>query len=304
VIGKIEYQLVQHLAGVEFIVCDKRAKDARKQLKQAMAGRVFDVLLQMQVAFRANWLGSVIRAKRKIGFDQARSKELHGWFVNERITGPTRVHVLDGFMQFADKLGVPPQPVTWDIALPDPDCQWARETANSLGRFVVVAPAASKAQRNWLNDRYAEVIEHLYAQGIATVLCGGPGPLDQACREAIMQHTDKVALDLVGQTSLPQMAALMAHAACVIAPDTGPAHIASMMGAPVVGLYAHSNPLRTGPYRSLDSTVSVYAQAVQAEYGKMWEALAWGKRAHGDDLMAQISVCAVIEQVDACLQSA
>ncbi len=204
-------------------------------------------------------------------------------------------------MQFADALGVPAQPVTWDIPLPETDLQWAVETANKLGRFVVVAPAASKAQRNWLNERYAQVLEHLHGKGLATVLCGGPGALDRACRDEITQHTSSVTLDLVGQTSLTQMAALMAHAACVIAPDTGPAHIASMMGAPVVGLYAHSNPQRTGPYHSRATTVSVYAQAVQAEYGKPWQDLGWGKRAHGDALMAQISVSDVIDQVDACL---
>ena len=68
---------LQHTSGIEFIVCDKRAKNARTELQRALKHREFDVLLQMQIAFRANWLGSVVRAKRRVGFDKARSKELH-----------------------------------------------------------------------------------------------------------------------------------------------------------------------------------------------------------------------------------
>ena len=297
IIGKIEYQLLKHTSGIEFIVCDKRAKDARSQLKRALDGREFDVLLQMQVAFRANWLGSVVRAKRRIGFDKSRSKELHSWFINERISGDPRVHVLDGFMQFADAMGVPKAPVKWDLGIPQAELDWAQAQASTLDCFIIIAPAASKAQRNWLNEYYAKVIDWCTAEGINVVLCGGPGALDKACQKGIHAHTQNVTLDLIGQTSLLQMAARMQQSVCVIAPDTGPAHMASMMGIPVLGLYAHSNPLRTGPYGSVEHTVSVYPEAIEAEYGKSWQALSWGKRAHGDHLMEKITPDKVIKRL-------
>lgn len=298
IIGKVEYQLLRHTQGIEFIVCDKRAKNARSELKKALAGREFDVLLQMQVAFRANWLGSVVKAKRRIGFDRDRSKELHSWFINERIKGDTRVHVLDGFMQFADALGVPSSPVAWDLGIPQADLDWAETHAKQLNTFVIIAPAASKAQRNWHNQGYAQIIDWFANKEISTVLCGGPGALDKDCQVGIHSHTQNVTLDLIGQTQLTQMAALMAHAKCVVAPDTGPAHMATMMGVPVVGLYAHSNPLRTGPYHSLEHVVSVYEQAIQDEYGEAWQNLSWGKRAHGDDLMANITLDDVLHVLD------
>src|SRR5690348_14174317 len=85
-IGKLEHRLVGDIEGVEFIVFDKAAGvrgylDARR----ALAQRRFDALLHMQVALRANLLSLCVHADRRIGYDGARAKDLHGLFVNERI---------------------------------------------------------------------------------------------------------------------------------------------------------------------------------------------------------------------------
>lgn len=293
VIGKIEYQLVKGLAGVRFVVCDKKSKNARAQLKQDLAHEEFDALLVMQIALRANWLSSVIKAKRRIGFDWARSKEGHSLFINERIQPIPQSHVLEGFMQFADALGVPPAPLSWDMPIQPSDEMWVQEKIAHLGKYVVVAPTASKAMRNWTPEGYTEVIRNLHKKGVATVLCGGPGSLDKAMQAALHDLNAPIALDLVGQTTLQQMLVVLRQAKCVIAPDTGPAHMATTVKTPVIGLYAHSNPLRTGPYLSLGNVVSVYPEAIAKEYNKPWEEMTFGLRAKGRDWMSHISVADV-----------
>ena len=292
VIGKIEYQLVQGMPHVEFIVCDKKHPQAKAQLKSALQGREFDVLLMMQVALRANWLSTVIKAKKRIGFDWARAKEGHWLFTNRRIAATQHTHVLDGFMQFADAIGVPSQPLAWDIPIQASDRQWAYDQAQAFGPFVSIAPAASKAERNWTASGYAEVMQRLIKTGITPVLCGGPGPVDAQISADITasMSAQNQWTNLVGQTSLKQMLALMSHAQCVVAPDTGPAHMATTVGTPVVGLYAHSNPLRTGPYLSLDHTISVYDEAIEQQFKRPWHKLPWGTRAKGKDLMHGIDV--------------
>ena len=80
----------------------------------------------------------------------------------------------------------------------------------------------------------------------------------------------------------------------MIAPDTGPAHMAVTVGTPVIGLYAHSNPARTGPYLYQDYIVEVYHQNLQQQYGKPAAQLPWGRRVKGNQLMAQITTEAVI----------
>jgi len=169
--------------------------------------------------------------------------------------------------------------------------------------YVVISPAASKAERNWLPERYAEITEYLDKKGYKVIICGGPGDLDKQTANAILAHTNKVFMNLVGQTSLIRLLAVLKHAQCVIAPDTGPAHMASTQHTPVIGLYAHSNPRRTGPYFSLDTTASVYDQIVEKQFGKPWQALAWGKRAKGENLMQEITVEQVRVLIDEVLQN-
>lgn len=302
VIGKLEYQLVRLIPDVRFVIFDKKQKQAAvNKLKEELGNEQFDALLMMQVALRANLAARVIKAKRRIGFDWQRSKELHWLFTNERIAPRRHAHVLTGFMDFADKLGVPEAPVRWDIPLEETATQWAKQQAERLGRFVVISPAASKAERNWLAPRYAQIADKLHAHGLQVVLCGGPGQLDRDTSDAIKQHADSALVDLVGHTDLHQMAALLGEAVLVIAPDTGPAHMAAAMGTPVVGLYAHSNPRRTGPYNNLDNVVSVYDETIEQQKGRSWDKLRWGTRAKGKELMQQITVEQVWHKVSALI---
>jgi len=311
IIGKIEYQLLKGMANVEFIVYDKKGgNESNRSLLTSLNGRVFDALFIMQVALRANLLSRKINAKRRIGFDWARSKEGHWLFADERIAAKQHAHVLDGFMGFADVLlneqnseikGQNAYHPQWNIPIESQDRDWAYQQTNPLGQYIVISPAASKAERNWSAKGYAAVAQHCASLGYKVVLCGGPGPLDQQMAEQIMALTDTITLNLVGKTNLKQMLAVLTDAQLVIAPDTGPAHMATTVSTPVIGLYAHSNPLRTGPYMSLARTVSVYAACIEHQKGKSWQQLTWGTRAKGAGLMSLIKEQDVIEQIDQVL---
>ncbi|WP_338519642.1 glycosyltransferase family 9 protein [Alteromonas gracilis] len=292
VIGKVEYQLLKLMPNIRFIIFDKsQGKAAVEQLKQAVANETFDALLMMQVALRANMASRVIKAKQRIGFDWSRSKELHYLFANKRVAATKHAHVLDGFMDFADALGVPAvSEPSWSIPVSDEDRKWGEDQASSLGKYVVISPAASKEERNWLPQRYASIADHIQSLGLTVILCGGPGALDRKTADAIKTNVTTEVLDFTGQTTLHQLLMLLKHAHLVIAPDTGPAHMATTVGTPVIGLYAHSNPRRTGPYNSLAHVVSVYDECVEAQKGKPWTALPWGTRAKGSQLMEKISV--------------
>lgn len=299
VIGKVEHQLVKLMPNIRFIIFDKkRGKAAVKDLKQALKGEVFDALLMMQVALRANLASRAIKAKQRIGFDWARSKELHWLFANKRISANKHAHVLDGFMDFADALGVPSvDKPAWRIPVSSEDSEWGLQQAKNLGKYVVIAPAASKAERNWLPEQYARIAEYIQNNNVNVILCGGPGNLDRETADAIKQRAGVTLQDFTGKTSLHQLLMLLKHAALVIAPDTGPAHMATTVDTPVVGLYAHSNPLRTGPYNNLNDVASVYDECIKEQKGKPWQELPWGVRAKGDTLMQRISFEQVKEKV-------
>jgi heptosyltransferase I len=296
------------MAGVEFVVFDKRAGlKGYRDLRQKLKGEKFDVLLHMQVALRASIASLCIPAKVKIGFDHQRAKEAQWLFTNKKIAAQSQPHVLDGFMGFAKALGLDVTAPLWKMPLPDEDQLWASETlsaANTADKpIAVICPAASKAERNWHAEGYSQTAQHLTARGFKVVICGGPTTMEKLLAEAIISRSEfsqgeNQIQNLVGKTSLKQLLAVLKIAHVVVAPDTGPAHMAVTVGTPVVGLYAHSNPKRTGPYLYPQYVVSAYESAIQQQYQESSANLPWGTRAKGKDLMMQISIAEVKKALD------
>ncbi len=71
-------------------------------------------------------------------------------------------------------------------------------------------------------------------------------------------------INLVGKDTLEQSKALLERADLVISPDSGPAHIASALGTPVIGLYAATWSKRSGPYNSLYLCVDRFEAAARS----------------------------------------
>ena len=107
---------------------------------------------------------------------------------------------------------------------------------------------------------------------------------------------------MVGLSSLKQLFALIGEASLVLAPDTGPAHMAVAAGTPVIGLYAHSNPKRTGPYLWQEYVVDAYTSALKQMRGETPEQSRWGQRLKGAELMENITTEQVIDMLDRCIQ--
>jgi heptosyltransferase I len=303
VVGKVESQLLQGLPGVRLVVFDKRQGwRAYVQLWRELRGQRFDALLHMQVALRANLASLCIRAQRKMGFDWRTAKELHALFMRERVAPVQGKHVLDGFREFARAIGVPMQAPQWAMPMAPEHHAWAQQRIQNSKYFrhLVVCPAASASERNWLVERYAAVVDHAAKHGFAIWLCGGPTETEHKLAQAIVRasHTGPQQLfNLVGQTHLQQLLALMQKATLVLAPDSGPAHMATSVGTPVIGLYGHSNPARTGPYGS-PYVVEVYQQHLQAQKGAKASSAKWGTRVKGSQIMQSISIQAVTDMFD------
>lgn len=299
VIGKVEAALLEGLPGVELVIFDKKQGiSAYQKLRKTFKHKQFDVLLHMQVAFRANLVARCIPAKVKVGFDWHRAKEAHSLFINQSIEKQQQPHVLEGFMGFAQAIGVPDAAPQWQLPISDANSAVAVQYLEGLGKTLAIAPAASGTERNWLPERYAEVARHAHNQGFSIVLTGGPTELEWCLADEIMQYIDFPVLNLVGKTSLKELLCVLEQASLVIAPDTGPAHMAVTVGTPVIGLYAHSNPARTGPYLYQDYVVEVYHQNLKQQYVKTADKLPWGRRVKGVNLMEQITSESVIAMFD------
>jgi heptosyltransferase I len=299
VIGKVEANLLHGLPGVEWVIFDKKAGlQGYLDLHSKLKDRHFDVLFHMQVALRASFVSTCISATHKIGFDRKRAKEGQWLFTNQKIAAQNNPHVLDGFLGFAQAIGVTDNIPSWDMPITAEALSWVGEQQCSNKPMAVICPSASKAERNWHSQGYAQIADQLSSRGFNLVLCGGPTDEEKLLAEKIANLAECDVTNLVGKTNLKQLLALLKQAYIVIAPDTGPTHMAVTVGTPVIGLYAHSNPARTGPYYFQHYVVSCYQQAIQKQYGKALAKLPWGLRAKGDALMRGITVEQVTQKIN------
>jgi heptosyltransferase I len=305
IIGKLEHSLVGDIPGIEFIIFDKaRRWRAYGDLHRALAGRRFDVLLHMQMSLRASIASLLVRAEVKLGFDQARAKDLQWLFTNAHIASPPRQHVIDSFFAFAEALGVHQRLLRWDIPVPEFAHQFARQAIPEGRPLLVISPCSSMSYRNWSTAGYAAVADYAIEHyGMQVVVTGGPSAIEREYGTAILETMHHQAINLVGRTDLKQLLAVLARAAAVLAPDSGPAHLATAAGVPVIGLYATTNPERARPYLSADYVVNRYPEAVLDKYGKLPADLPWGIRVRDPGTMDRISVSDVTAALDRVLLS-
>lgn len=301
IIGKLEHRLVGDIQGVEFIVFDKaRGFAGWRHVRQVLAGRRFDALLHMQVALRSNLLSTAVSARRRIGYDLDRARDLHGAFINERITACSGQHVLDAIGSFSAPLGVARDTIRWGIPIPQVDSAWAAAQWPNDHPVLLINACASHALRNWHVAGYAAVADHASrALGMRVVLTGGPSVTERSMGNAIVASMQTTPLDLIGKDTLKRALALYARAAIVLTPDSGPMHMANAVGTPVLGLHAASNPARSGPYSDRRWCVDRYDAAARKYLGKPAADLSWGRKIERPGVMDLITVDDVIERLEA-----
>ncbi|HJV65039.1 MAG TPA: glycosyltransferase family 9 protein [Geomonas sp.] len=263
--------------------------DVRDQLKS----RRFDLAIQLQVYFKANIVASFVKAPVKLGFDFARARDLNWLFTTHRIPPHAMQHVQDQYLEFCEYLGAPTTPVTWGLGpWSDQERNWQREFYAKIERPAVpIVVATSKAQKDWLPERWAEVCDALYADfGLQPVLVGGKSEREVNAERVIMEKTRHKPISALGNGGLRGLVAIFDGAALVISPDTGPLHISVALDRPVVSLIGYSNPKRVGPYRKFqDLMIDVYGEPGE-DYPISME--------NRPDRMPRITVSDVLDKVE------
>ncbi|WP_199459539.1 glycosyltransferase family 9 protein [Vibrio owensii] len=301
--GKLEAQLLQAIDDVEVIVFDKKAGlDGYKSLWKQLNGREFDALLHMQYAIRASVATLGIKAKYKLGFSSDRSQDFQTLFTNVKVPSPSSLHVADGLMAFANQIGVPQSELSWSLSYSEEDSTWAKAKLDTVKPNLLLVPGASKAYKNWNAKGYVDVINYARDKGWNVILAGSPAKVEVDLANEIQALLREPCLSLVGESSILQMLALIDKVEMVIAPDTGPAHMASAMNTPIIGLYAHHNPVRVGPYRFLKYVVSIYEEVIFAETGKTSQELSWRTRAKDEAAMNRITSDRVVAMFDQVIE--
>lgn len=207
-----------------------------------------DLTLDLQRHFKSGLTSWWSGAPQRLGFHWRNSREGNRLFNNASIE-PVRDFTpkLGHFLRFADHLDVPPVPVSFGLAATAPERQHVAPLLAGAGeRFAALWVGSTRPSKHWLPGHTAALCQALRARGLGVVLVGGP--TDVRFVEAVLAAGAGDVVDCVGRTSLRDVIAIMERAAVSIGPDSGPMHIATAVGTPVVALFGATSPLRTGPW--------------------------------------------------------
>lgn len=121
---------------------------------------------------------------------------------------------------------------------------------------VCIHPGSGTPVKLWTDDRWAQVADALHEQFSAPVVfTGGDHELPMVQRIAAnMNHEPCL---MVGNTRVPQLAALFSRAMVVLGPDSGPLHLAAAVGAPTVTLFGPADPAEFGPWGSPEKHIAL-----------------------------------------------
>ncbi|HEU4557331.1 MAG TPA: glycosyltransferase family 9 protein [Longimicrobium sp.] len=254
--------LVRDHPGVNEIVTVDPRRGLRGLVDAGMALRRggFDLLIDLQVAFKAGIVTALAKAPVKLGFDRARARDLNWLFTNRRIPPHAPQHVQDQYFEFLAHLGVDPEPVEWRIGPWEHESAWQQEFVARVGRpYVAINLATSNPEKDWLPERWAAVVDALHERhGLASVLVGGPSEREREMERQLRAAARHQPVSALG-SGLRNLVGILDAAELVLALDSAPLHIAVALGRPVVSLCAVSDPRRTGPFRRFhDLVVDAY----------------------------------------------
>jgi heptosyltransferase I len=216
------------------------------------AGEPIDITVNLNVYFKSAWPTLFSRAPRRLGFGKDRAFEGVWLFSNEHLPQARRSHTADMFLEFARYLDVPAANPEWRITFSETEIEerarFLRELASRP--IATIVPASATHKKDWMAERWAMVADSLERDfGFTVVLAGGPGEREQAiAREIINRSSATIHWGM--SDSVRRLSWIVSASNLVLAPDTGPVHIARALDVPVIGLYGHTNPWRVGPWRA------------------------------------------------------
>jgi heptosyltransferase I len=227
-----------------------------------LAKRRFDLVINLQVYFKAGIVTGSARSPIKLGFDRARARDLNWLFTNRKIPPHPVQHVQDQYYEFLTALGVSPEPMEWDLGPWTEEREWQRKFAASIDRPIAsIVVATSKPDKDWIPERWAEVSDALHEKfGMRVILVGGNSERELRSEQIVMERTKHKPRSELG-SGLRNLVSILDASALVLSPDTGPLHMSVALNRPVISLMGYTNPKRTGPYRRFqDLIIDAYGE--------------------------------------------
>jgi heptosyltransferase I len=238
----------------------------------------YDLVIDLHGQFRTAVFTCATGAPVRIGFDRPRARvweasdrvlpaaaQRHAWSgaregswiaYTHHIRVPTLdVHAVDRYLSVGPMLGLDNGAADFSFTIPDSASMRIEALLHRHGigdRLLTIAPGTIWETKHWLSDRFAEVARHFIQNGFGVALMGS-GREVPICNE-VAAAAPGVA-NLAGQTSLPELAALIRRSTICLTNDSGPMHLAVALARPVVSVFGPTDALWIGPYQRPDAVL-------------------------------------------------
>ena len=209
--------------------------------------RPYDLVIDFHGLLKSAVIVLLSGGKRKLGYNSL--QELSGLFYNEKIPEDMNKHAVDRYLDFPRFLGA--KIAKAQFILPSDNSAQAR--IQSLlekyhlenKKFIAVNPVAYWETKLWDDEKFAGLADLIKTKLNMEVVFTGS---EKESIEKITTRMQAKAVNLAGETTLPELAYLYQKALLLVTTDSGPMHLAAAVGTPVVALFGPTDPQRTGPY--------------------------------------------------------
>jgi heptosyltransferase-2 len=218
-----------------------------------LRGKRFDLALILHPTNRVHLLTFFAGIPRRIGYDRKLGFLLTDWIKHTKQLGEK--HELEYNLDLIRYLDIEPKDKSLFMPIRLDSEKWVKELLreNAIGeddRLSVIHPGASCPSKIWPNERFAEIADALVERYGFKILVVA-GLRDIAIAQAVIGHMHHPAINLGGRTSVSELASLLKKCSLFISNDSGPVHIASAVGTPVISIFGRNqkglSPLRWGP---------------------------------------------------------
>ena len=218
----------------------------------------FDITLDLQRILKSGFFSLLSAAERRVGFHRRNAKEFNWIFNNEHIDyNSDELPKIRHYLKFTDYLGLP-EPDTIEFGFSDfesekmlpPDFDALRHP------FIAFVLGASWESKVWSFEKYLQLARHVLSKLNLRIVLVGDDSQAATAKNLIKNLDDPGLVNLVGNTSLMELTAILKAAVAGIGPDSGPGHLAAVVGTPFISLFGPTSPKRTAPFGYEDLVVT------------------------------------------------
>jgi ADP-heptose:LPS heptosyltransferase len=226
------------------------ARRATGWLRELRAGR-FDLVVDFHSILKSGLLSLASGAERRVGLAPPFGREASHRFATElaRLSPPRQSRFLrnDGLVRY---LGIDAPAAPQPLGVEPERLAAARKALGEGPAPVAIHPGTSDAtaHKRWNAAGYGAVARALRDEGIPSVVTCGPARDDRAFADAVLDAAGGAACPAPPTPTLHDLAALFQACRLYLGGDTGPLHVASLVGTPVVQLIGPTDPVENQPF--------------------------------------------------------